>query len=151
MKNLLAELIEGMAVGILMAILLIVIGVEADVWQFAAITAGAIIFTSIASAIRKAVVKGEFLYNYEWAFQYGENSIIVKASKDEELYINGKLADKKTGISLKAVELNGVLDSGEKVTAIIGGEKIGKAITSDTYLRCELQINGKPLAGQMNR
>ena len=115
------------------------------------VSIGATLVTGIASAIRKAIEKGGFepIYNYQWTYQYGENTITVKAAKSEELYINGTLVDSKKGISFKSVELKGRLDSGEKITAVLSGEKIKKAISTDKYMRCELLVNGKPLMEAM--
>ena len=143
MRNFVGELAEGVIIGFLMAILLLVLGIEATTPQFGAIAGGAIIFTGLASFIGK-LIKGQPLYSFQWTYQYGENTITVKASNAEELYINDSLVDRKTGIALKA-ELKGLLDTGERVTAIISQEKISKQISSDKPLRCKLLVNDKPL------
>ena len=145
MKKLAIQLAEGAIVGVLMGVLMFVLGIEAAAWQFAAICGGAIIFTSIARGICKVFIKGEPLYDYQWIYQYREHTITVKINKAAELYIDGKLLDSKTGIALAKVELKGLLDSKEKITATISGERIKKAISSDISLRCELLVNGKPL------
>ena len=145
MKNVLATFIEGAIVGVIMAVLLIVLGIEATTFQTVAIIVGVFLSTGIASAIKNVITKGHLLYSYEWAIQYNEHSIIVKAGNAEELYINGAIADRKTGISTKAVELKGELGSGEKVTAVISPNKLGEAATSGKSLRCELFVDGKPL------
>ena len=145
MRKILSEVAEAIIVGVLMAVLMRIIGIEAAAWQYAAIGGGAILSVAIAGTVRKAIATGEPLYNYEYVYQYGENVIAVKAGKKEELYINGKLADEKSGISFRKVELKGLLDTGEKITAVLSPEKVRKQIFTDMYLHCELLIDGKPL------
>ena len=144
MRKVIANLLEGVFVGLLMGALLILLDVELEPWHFAIIAVGAMAFTSVASELRRFIESGGQLYNYEWTYQYGEHTILVKASNKEELFINGKLVDQKKGIS-KKVELNGMLDSGEKITVIITAETIKKQLTTDKPIRCELLVNGKPL------
>lgn len=144
MKNFLVGIIEGLTVGVLIALLLFVIGVETEVWQIMIIAGGVVIITSIASALARAITKGGLLYNYEWAIQYNEHSIIVKAANAEELYINGKLVDKKTGAA-KSVELNGSLESGEKVKVIISPKTFGEMVSHDRMVKCEVFVDDKPL------
>lgn len=55
-----------------------------------------------------------------WTYKYGQNTIVVKNEKATELYVNGELQDRKTGLSLKA-NLNGKLQSGEEIKASLGG------------------------------
>ena len=145
MRKIVAELVEAVIVGVLMGILVNVLGIELDIWQFMAIAGGAVISVGIGGWVRKAITTGEYFYNYEWSYLYGEHTILVKASKAEELYINDKLVDRKTGVSFSKIELKGMLDTGETITAIISGEKIKKAVSSDRYLRCELRVNEKSL------
>ena len=145
MRSIIAHIAEGVFVGLCMGGLLVLFDVELEIFQFALLCFGAMMFTGMGSGLRRLIEGKVQLYNYEWVFQYGEQSILVKASKTEELYINDKLADNKTGVSFGKVELKGLLDTGERITAVISGEKIKKAISSDRYLRCELLVDGKPL------
>lgn len=59
MKKFAIQLAEGAIVGLFMGVLILVLGIEATPWQFAAISGGAIIFTSIAGVICKLFIKGE--------------------------------------------------------------------------------------------
>ena len=145
MRKIVAELAEGLVVGLCMGVILVVLGLDLEIWQFAVIGGGAIISAGLGGFVRKAIATGEYFYNYEWSYQHGGHSIKVKASKSEELYVDGQLVDKKTGISIGKVELKGQLSTGETITAVISGEKLGKAISSDKYLRCEVFVDGKLL------
>ena len=145
MKNFIAGVIECVIVGGLAVVLLYVLGIETTALQAGIITAGMMVIVGIAGAVKNAITKGGLLYNIEWAIQYNEHSINVKAGNAEELYINGKLTDRKTGISRKAVELKGLLDSGEKVTAVITPAKFAEVNKSGRALRCELFVDGKAL------
>ena len=145
MRKFLSEIAEGVIVGLCMAGILLALGIELELIHYFIIPGGAIVSVGIGGAVRKAIATGEYFYNYEWSYQYGEHTIVVKANKTEELYVNGELVDKKTGISLKKVELKGQLSTGENITAVLSGEKIGKALSSDKYMRCELFVDGKLL------
>ena len=147
MRKFIAELIGIFIVGFVMGLVIGILGMEVTREEILILVVAIMIATSIAKGISNAILKGkvDFLYNYEWTFQYGKHKITVKASMAEELYINDELVDKKTGISFAKIELNGQLDTGEKIIAVISGEKLKKAISSDKYLRCELLINGKTL------
>ena len=129
-REAIAPFIEGAVVGGLLALVLNLICVETTTMQLTIIIASTLIITSAASAISRAVVKGENPLRYEWTYKYGDHTIVVKAGLREELYINNKLADKKTGV-LK-VELKGQLDTGEKVTA---------RITGGTSVSCEVFVD----------
>lgn len=56
----------------------------------------------------------------EWVYKYNNWSIIVKNGKAVELYVDGQLQDRKTGIRLSA-DLHGCLPTGEEIKASIGG------------------------------
>ena len=144
MKKTIASAIEGALIGILIAVLFRVFDIELEGWQLVVIIVAVVSISGFASWIRGLIESGGKLYNYEWAYQYGEHTILVKASNSEELYINGNLADQKKGISNK-IELKGVLDTGEKVMVVISAKSIKKQFTSDNPLNCELFIDGKPL------
>ena len=146
MRKFISELVEGLIVGVLMGIiLLVVLDTRLDIWQYAVIAGGAIVSVGIGGWARKAIATGEYFYNYEWSYQYAGHTITVKAGRAEELYVDGQLIDKKTGVSLKNVELKGQLSTGENIKAVLSGEKLGKAISSDKYMRCELFIDDKLL------
>ena len=151
MRKIIAEIAEVVIVGLSMGVIMAVLGIDIEFWQIVLVAIGATLVTGIASAIRKAIEKGGLapIYDYQWTYQYNENTITVKAAKTEELYVNGTLVDSKKGIWLKSVELNGRLDSGEKIAAVLSGEKIKKAISTDKYMRCELLVDGKPLMEAM--
>lgn len=69
-----------------------------------------------------------------WTYKYGSNTIEVKNGvAGEELYVNGQLQDKKTGIKFSS-DLKGKLDSGEEIKASLGG-----AIT----VKCNLFVNNE--------
>ena len=147
MRKFIAELAEGLIIGIVMGATIGILGIEITLWEIIILIVAIIIATSIARGIRNSISKGkiDFLPKYEWTYQFGKHKITVKASKAEELYINDKLVDKKTGISFPPVELNGLLDTGEKITAVLTSEKLRKAISEDSYLCCELLINDNTL------
>ena len=144
MKKIIASAIEGALIGLCIAILFRIFDIEIEGWQLVVITVAVITIAGFASWIRGLIESGGKLYNYEWAYQYGGHTILVKASNSEELYINGSLADQKKGISNK-IELNGLLDTGEKVTAVITPKSIKQQLSSDNPLNCDLFINGKLL------
>jgi hypothetical protein len=144
MKKFIAAIVEGVIVGVGVFVLFRIMDIDVDIVDviiFAAIITG---LTSLASGVSKLIESGGVLYNYEWNYQYGENTILVIASNSEKLYINGNLADEKKGPS-KKVELSGRLDTGEKITVTITPETVKKQFTSDKPLRCELLVDGKPL------
>ena len=145
MRKFIAELAEAVVVGLCMGVLLVVLRIELATWHFAAIAGGAMLSVSLGGWVRKAIATGQVFYNYEWKYQYDEHEITVKAGKEEELYINGELADKKTGISLKNVELQGRLGTGETVKAVISGETVKNQLTGERPIRCEVFVDGKPL------
>ena len=147
MRNTIASIVEGAIVGVLLGALLAVLRIEVTGLQVGIIIGGVFLSTGIASAVNKLITKGDLLYMYEWIVQYNDHSIIIKAGTSGELHINGTLADRKAGIpiSTKAVELNGVLDSGEKVRAVIAPNKIGEATKSGKSVRCELYVDEKPI------
>ena len=144
MKNFIAEMLEPIIIGGIIGLILAVLGIEMTTLQVAILIGGTMVAIGIVSTIKNLITKGG-LYSYEWMLQYNEHSINVKANNAEELYINGSLADRKTGISRKAVELKGLLDSGEKITAIISPAKFAEASKSGKALRCELFVDGKAL------
>ena len=144
MKKLIASAVEGALIAILIAVLFRVFNIEMEGWQLVIITVAVIAIAGFASWIRDLIESGGKLYNYEWRYQYGEHIILVKASNSEELYINGKLTDQREGMSNR-VELKGLLDTGEKVAAVISAKSIKKQFTSDNPLNCELFIDGKLL------
>lgn len=55
-----------------------------------------------------------------WHYKYGENEIEVRNGTAEELYVNGNLQDRKTGITMRS-ELTGKLPTGEPIKASLGG------------------------------
>lgn len=55
-----------------------------------------------------------------WLYKFGSHSITVKNEKAAELYVDGELQDRKTGISMNAV-LTGNLKTGEAIKASLGG------------------------------
>ena len=144
MKNFIAEMLAALIIGSVVGILMNVLGIEVTIWQVMMLLVGTVVTIGIVTAIKNLITKGG-LYSYEWMIQYNEHSISVKANIAEELYINGSLADRKTGISRKAVELKGLLDSGEKITAVISPAKFKEASKSGRALRCELFVDGKAL------
>ena len=144
MKKIIASAIEGALIGVCTAVLFRIFDIEIEVLQLVVITVSVIAIAGFASWIRGLIESGGKLYNYEWAYQYSGHTILVKASNSEELYINGSLADKKTGISNK-IELKGLLNTGEKVTAVITAKSIKQQLSSDNPLNCELFIDGKLL------
>ena len=144
MRNFIGELVEGAIILAIMIAFMLILGIEATPLQFVSMPGAAIISTGIARFVGK-LVKGQPLYSFQWTYQYGENTITVKVSTEAELHINDNLVDKKTGIFLKQVELKGLLDTGERLTAIISSEKTSKQNSSDKPLRCELLVNDKPL------
>ena len=145
MKNTIASLIEGAVVGVLMAALLFILSIEATALQTGLLVGGTILSTSIASAVKNTVFKGELPYSIEWAIQYNEHAINVKSGSAEELYINGTMSDKKTGVLTKPVELKGLLNSGEKITAVISPAKLGVIGKDGRALSCEFFVNDEPL------
>ncbi|MCL2284809.1 MAG: hypothetical protein FWC32_00420 [Firmicutes bacterium] len=141
MRKVISEIVEAFIVGLCMSGILLALRVEADIWQFMAVAGGAILSVGIGGFVRKAIATGEYFYNYEWSYQYGEHAITVKAGKTEELYINGELVDKKSGVSFKSVELKAQLSTGENIKVILSGEKIRKAVSNDKFMRCELFVD----------
>jgi len=122
LKKFIASLVEGVIVGLFIAIILNILDIEVTSNQLIIISVGVLLVTSIASAISRFIAKGESPIRHEWVFNYGENRIEVTAGLTEKLYINDELVDQKKGISLSRVELGGQLKTGEKVrAAIIGG------------------------------
>ena len=55
-----------------------------------------------------------------WQYKFGKHTITVKNGKATELYVDDKLQDRKTGISMNAV-LTGKLETGEAIKASLGG------------------------------
>lgn len=55
-----------------------------------------------------------------WTYKYGDNIIEVRNNYATELYVNGKLQDRKKGIHF-SVSLEGNLSNGEIVKASLGG------------------------------
>ena len=53
-----------------------------------------------------------------WTYQYGENMIIVEATRvSMSLIVNGQVQDAKKGIAFVNVHLKGKLESGEHIIA----------------------------------
>ena len=69
-----------------------------------------------------------------WTYRYNGNTIEVRNSiAGEELFVNGKLQDKKTGLKLSS-DLKGKLDSGEEIKASLGGA---------VKMQCSLFVNNE--------
>ena len=143
MKQIIAGIVEGLLGGVLLAILVIVLGIEATTSQVVTLAIGVTVIVSITSNVKDLILKGGTVY--EWMVYYNQHSIIVKAGKTVELYVNGKMLDKSTSSWSKKIELKAQLDSGEKITAVISPAKFGEAFNTETTLRCELSVDGKAL------
>ena len=143
MRKFIVQVVECIFVSICACILLsIVFDVGIDMWQYFAIGGGIVILVYVASGIRKVIDVDEVLHTYEWWYRYEEHTILVKAKKTLELYVDGKLTDEKTGACTKA-ELKGLSDTGEKITALITVETNKNQRVSDKIIKCKLLIDGK--------
>ena len=58
--------------------------------------------------------------NCLWFYKYNNDTIVVKSTDSNELLINDVSQDKQYGLSL-SVELNGKLDDGKNVKALLTG------------------------------
>ena len=143
MKQLIAGIVEGLLGGLLLVVLVMVLGIEATTSQVVILAIGVTVIVSITSNVKDLILKGGTFY--EWMVYYNEHSIIVKAGKAAELYVNGKMLVKSGSSWSKKVELRAQLESGEKITAVISPAKFGEAFSTDRTLRCELSVDGKAL------
>ena len=62
----------------------------------------------------------------KWKYQYNGNTIEVKNGFTTELIVNGQQQDKFKGIAITSdfLNLRGKLESGEEITASLGGKQI---------------------------
>jgi len=136
MKKILVSLLEGAIVGVAIAVIMIILGIDATPTQLAIFLPSVITITSVASAIGRMINTGESPIFYEWVYNYGENRIEVSIGLTEKLYINDELVDEHKKIALNKVELKGKLKTGEEVkVAIIGG----------MTAKCELYVDNQLL------
>jgi len=71
-----------------------------------------------------------------WTYQYSGNTIEVKNTLTmAELFVNGKLQDKHTGLDFSG-KLTGKLNSGEEIKAALGGIL---SVGCDLFIDSELQ------------
>ena len=145
MKYVISTIVEGIIVGGLLVSCLLILGIEVTTLEFTFIAITAFTSTGFASWVANLIKKGGTFY--EWMMYYNGHSIVVKiGTKAGELYINDTMLDRNAGVwKNKNLELKAVLESGEKITAIISAAKAGEVIKTDRSLNCELLIDGKPL------
>jgi len=136
MKKFLVALLEGTIVGILLAIVIIVFDIDVTTTQTMILLFTSIIGTSIASSIGQTINTGKAPVFYEWVYNHDGYRIAVSAGLTEKLYINDELVDHKKGVTIKKVELEGQLETGEKVRAVITGGMTAK---------CEVHVGNKRL------
>ena len=136
MKKFVVSIVEGILVGIGIAIAMRVLDIEATAFQASMLAVSAMIITSLASSIAQMVSSGKAPVFYEWVYMYGDNRIAVATGVKETLYINDELVAEKKGVSLSKVELSSKLKSGEEVKAVI----IGGLTT-----KCELYVGNELL------
>jgi len=136
MKKILVALLEGVIVGAILGIVLVVLDIEITAVQSMIIVLAAMSGTSAASSIGQWINTGKSPIRYEWVYSYDGNRIEVSASLTEKLYINDELVDENKKIKLNKAELSGKLKSGEEVKAVIKGGVTAK---------CELSVGSELL------
>jgi len=136
MKDILIAFLEGALVGIAMAVVIVVMGIEMTTAQMAILIAVAVFTGSIAASIGGMLKKGKDTVYYSWVFRHGQTRFEVTAGLVERLYIDDVLVAESTKIALKAVELKGKLETGEEVRAVI---------TGGVGIKCELFVGDEKL------
>ena len=143
MKYILAVVIEGLVAGLLMALVVVLWRIDVSTAEIVILGISAGFITSLASGTREQIMKGGKYH--EWLMQYNEHAISVQIGKAGELYVNGKLLDRNTSVWSKEVELKGLLDSGEKLTAKIRAASASEMAKSGKTFCCELLVDGKAM------
>ena len=143
MSDYMKNILKAIGIGVLISVLFILFGIRPTFWQSILTVLAVVAILGIINTLRKLISGG--LYSYEWSANFNENSVVVKASKAEGLYINGTLVDEKTSLTNKAIELKHVLPTGEKIIAAITPLKFEEAKKQGRYLHCEINVDGQLL------